>query len=246
LGDPADRVERLHATGIEVGFEGLRALDGVNLILERGEVLGLIGPNGAGKTTLVNVLSGFLVPAAGRVRLGEREVTGLSPERLGRAGIVRTFQGARLFGGLSVLDNVEIGALGRGLGRRRARAEALELIEWIGLLDFRDMPAGALPFGLERRVGIARALAMAPRFLLLDEPAAGLGEGEAEEFVRMVGDIHARMDCGILLIEHNMPLVMGLCDRVQVLAGGRTLALGGPAAIQADPAVRSAYLGVKQ
>jgi ABC-type branched-subunit amino acid transport system ATPase component len=196
----AASVDRLHASGLQVGFEGVRALDGVGLTLARGEVLGLIGPNGAGKTTLVNVLSGF--------------------------------------------HNVEIGALGRGLGRRRARAHAFELMAWLGLEDHADVAAGALPFGLERRVDIARALALDPAFLLLDEPAAGLGEGEAEAFVRLVGEIHRRYTCGILLIEHNMPLVMGLCHRVQVLAGGKTLAVGSPGEVQADPAVRSAYLGV--
>jgi branched-chain amino acid transport system ATP-binding protein len=238
-------VDRLEASGIQVGFEGLRALDGVDLALARGEILGLIGPNGAGKTTLVNVLSGFLRADAGRVALGERRLDGLSPQQMGRAGIVRTFQSARLFAGLSVADNVEIGALGRGLGRRRARRDAFELLAWLGLEGYADLPAKSLPFGLERRVGIARALALNPRFLLLDEPAAGLGEGEAEEFVRLVAEIGGRYGCGILLIEHNMPLVMRICHRVQVLAGGRTLAIGRPDEVQADAAVRDAYLGVK-
>jgi branched-chain amino acid transport system ATP-binding protein len=238
-------VDRLEAAGLEVGFEGVRALDGVGLTLARGEILGLIGPNGAGKTTLVNVLSGFLQPSAGRVTLGERRLDGLTPQQLGRAGIVRTFQSARLFGSLSVADNVEVGALGRGVGRRRARRHAFELLAWLGLEGYADIPARALPFGLERRVGIARALALDPRFLLLDEPAAGLGEGEADEFVRLVQEIGRRYGCGILLIEHNMPLVMRICHRVQVLAGGRTLAIGSPDEVQADAAVRRAYLGVK-
>lgn len=238
-------MDRLDATGVQVAFEGVRALDGVDLTLARGEILGLIGPNGAGKTTLVNVLSGFLRASFGRVSLGERRLDGLSPEQLGRAGIVRTFQSARLFGGLSVADNVEIGALGRGVGRRRARREAFALLEWLGLERHADSPAKALPFGLERRVGIARALALDPRFLLLDEPAAGLGEAEAQDFVRLVGEIGRRHGCGILLIEHNMPLVMRICHRVQVLAGGRTLAIGTPDQVQADAAVREAYLGVR-
>jgi branched-chain amino acid transport system ATP-binding protein len=238
-------MDRLDAAGVDVGFEGVRALDGVDLTLARGEILGLIGPNGAGKTTLVNVLSGFLRPTAGRVTLGARRLDGLTPQQLGRAGIVRTFQSARLFSGLSVADNVEIGGLGRGLGRRRARREAFALLEWLGLDGYADIPAKALPFGLERRVGIARALALDPRFLLLDEPAAGLGEAEAQDFVRLVAEIGKRYSCGILLIEHNMPVVMRVCHRVQVLAGGRTLAIGTPDAVQADAAVRQAYLGVK-
>jgi branched-chain amino acid transport system ATP-binding protein len=235
-------LERLSASDLSVAFEGVNALSRVSLTLARGEVLGLIGPNGAGKTTLVNVLSGFQ-PAEGRIEVAGRDVTGLTPMALGRLGVVRTFQGARLFAGLSVIDNITIGALGRGIGLRRARSEAAELGARLGLEPFAAAEAGSLPFGIERRVGLARALAMKPRFLLLDEPAAGLGEGEAEAFARLVRDVRSADECGILIIEHNMPLVMGLCERVQVLASGQTIAIGTPEEVKANPGVRSAYLG---
>ena len=224
-------------------FAGVQALDGVTLELQRHEVVGLIGPNGAGKSTLVNVLSGFDLPTAGTVQLGDREITGWSPHRRGRAGIARTFQHSRSFRGLSVRENVEISALGVGAGPRAARARADDLLELLALTSYADAPAGTLAHGDERRLGVARALAPEPEFVLLDEPAAGLPEAEVPEFAAVVRAVCDDHDAGVLLIDPNMALVMEVCDRVQVLDLGRTLAEGTPAEIRANLDVGAAYLG---
>jgi branched-chain amino acid transport system ATP-binding protein len=222
---------------------GVRALDGVTLELHRHEVVGLIGPNGAGKSTLVNVLSGFDAPTAGNVELGDRDVTGWSPHRRGRAGIARTFQHSRSFRGLSVRENIEISALGVGAGPRAARARADELLELLALEAYADVPAGTLAHGDERRLGVARALATEPTFVLLDEPAAGLPEAEVPEFAGVVRSVRDDHDVGVLLIDHNMALVMDVCDRIQVLDHGATLAEGTPTEIRANLDVAAAYLG---
>ncbi len=167
-------------------FTGVQALAEVSLELHRHEVVGLIGPNGAGKSTLVNVLSGFDAPTAGRVELGDEDVTGWSPHRRGRAGISRTFQHSRSFRGLTVRENVEVAALGVGAGRRAARSQADELIRLLGLATYAEAPAGTLAHGDERRLGVARALATQPAFVLFDEPAAGLPESEVPEFAAVV------------------------------------------------------------
>ncbi len=224
-------------------FSGVRALDGVTLELHRHEVVGLIGPNGAGKSTLVNVLSGFDVPTSGSVELGERDVTGWSPHRRGRSGIARTFQHSRSFRGLSVRENVEISALGVGAGPRAARERANELLELLALEPYADAPAATLAHGDERRLGVARALATEPTFVLLDEPAAGLPEAEVPEFAGVVRSVRSDHDVGVLLIDHNMALVMAVCDRIQVLDQGRTLAQGTPAEIRGNLDVAAAYLG---
>jgi branched-chain amino acid transport system ATP-binding protein len=224
-------------------FTGVRALDGVSLELRRHEVVGLIGPNGAGKSTLVNVLSGFDVPTAGTVELGDRDVTRWSPHRRGRAGIARTFQHARSFRGLTVRENVELSALGVGARPRAARARADELLGLLGLEHYQDAPAGALAHGDERRLGVARALATEPEFVLMDEPAAGLPEAEVPEFAAVVRAVRDDHDAGVLLIDHNMALVMEVCDRIQVLDQGRTLAEGTPAEIRGNLDVAAAYLG---
>ena len=224
-------------------FAGVRALDEVTLELHRHEVVGLIGPNGAGKSTLVNVLSGFDVPTSGGVELGDRDVTGWSPHRRGRAGIARTFQHSRSFRGLSVRENVEISALGVGAGRRAARERANELLELLALERYAEMPAATLAHGDERRLGVARALATEPTFVLLDEPAAGLPEAEVPEFAGVVRSVRDDHDVGVLLIDHNMALVMAVCDRIQVLDQGRTLAQGTPAEIRGNLDVAAAYLG---
>ena len=224
-------------------FAGVRALDQVTLELHRHEVVGLIGPNGAGKSTLVNVLSGFDVPTSGGVELGDRDVTGWSPHRRGRAGIARTFQHSRSFRGLSVRENVEISALGVGAGPRAARERADELLELLALERYAEMPAATLAHGDERRLGVARALATEPTFVLLDEPAAGLPEAEVPEFAGVVRSVRADHDVGVLLIDHNMALVMAVCDRIQVLDQGRTLAQGTPAEIRGNLDVAAAYLG---
>ena len=233
----------LEARDVHVRFEGVRAISGASLHLGQNEILGLIGPNGAGKTTLVNVLTGFQRPDKGTVWLSGRNVTGRTPFQLARDGVARTFQGVRLFGGLSVFQNVEAGALGVGLGGHRARERADEVLQWLNLAAQATARADALPFGEERRVGIARALAMRPRFLLLDEPAAGLNERECDELREVIRDIRRRLDCGVLLIEHNMAVIMGLCDRIHVLDQGRSIAEGAPSDIRANSDVKRAYLG---
>jgi branched-chain amino acid transport system ATP-binding protein len=205
--------------------------------------LGLIGPNGAGKTTLLNVLTGFQSPSRGTVELDERDITGWSPQRVARAGVSRTFQGVRPFAALTVRENVEVGALGAGARRRDASARVGRLLGDYGLEEFADLQASALPAGLQRRLGIARALASDPGILLLDEPAAGLNEVEGDELVRLVSEVRSRRGCAIVVVEHAMRVIMRLCDRLHVLDGGRTLASGTPAEIRADAAVREAYLG---
>lgn len=233
----------LAAERVSVRFGGLTANDDVSLAMVPGEVLGLIGPNGAGKTTLVNILSGFQRPHAGRVKLAGRDMTGFKPAAFARAGIVRTFQAVRLFPRLTVAENVEVGLVARGTARAEARRQARAMLAELELPDCADLPASALSYGEERRVGLARALALAPRFLLLDEPAAGLAQAEAEKLKRSILAIRERHGCGILVIEHNMALVMSLCDRIHVLGGGKTIAEGLPDEIRADPVVRTAYLG---
>jgi branched-chain amino acid transport system ATP-binding protein len=224
-------------------FEGVRALQDVTLELHRHEVVGLIGPNGAGKSTLVNVLTGFDVPTAGRVALGDRDITGWRAPRRARAGLVRTFQHSRSFRALSVRENVEIAALGVGAGRREARRRAGELLALLGLEARADARADALAHGDERRLGVARALATEPAFVLMDEPAAGLPEPEVPEFAAVVRSVRDDHGAGVLLIDHNMALVMGVCDRLHVLDQGRTLAQGAPSEIRSNLDVTAAYLG---
>jgi branched-chain amino acid transport system ATP-binding protein len=233
----------LRASSVSRLFEGVRALDDVTLELQRHEVLGLIGPNGAGKSTLVNVLSGFDSPTSGLVELEGRNVTRWSAYRRGRAGLARTFQHSRSFRGLSVRENVEVAALGVGAGPREARRRADALLGVLGLAAVAEAPAAALAHGHERRLGVARALATEPRFVLMDEPAAGLPEVEVPEFAAVVRSVRDDHGAGVLLIDHNMALVMDVCDRIQVLDQGRTLAAGTPAEIRGNLDVAAAYLG---
>ena len=221
----------------------MQALREVTLELRRREVLGLIGPNGAGKSTLVNVLSGFDRPTFGTVELEDRDVTRWPAHRRGRAGLARTFQHAHAFPALSVRENVEIAALGVGAGPRRAAARARELLGLLGLARYAEAPAGALAHGDERRLGVARALATEPRFVLLDEPAAGLPEAEVPDFAAAVRSVRDDHGAAVLLIDHNMALIMDVCDRVVVLDRGLTLAEGTPAEIRANLDVAAAYLG---
>jgi branched-chain amino acid transport system ATP-binding protein len=215
----------------------------VSLELHRHEVVGLIGPNGAGKSTLVNLLSGFDFPDEGAIELEGRDVTRWRPHRRGRAGLSRTFQHSRSFRSLSVRENVEVAALGVGAGPREARRRAGELIDSLGLGPYAEAPAASLPHGDERRLGVARALAIEPRFLLMDEPAAGLPEAEMPAFADVVRSVRDDHDAGVLLIDHNMALIMGVCDRIQVLDQGTTLAEGSPAEIRDNLDVAAAYLG---
>jgi branched-chain amino acid transport system ATP-binding protein len=233
----------LQVDQVTVDFQGLRAVENVTLQVSPGEILGLIGPNGAGKTTLVNVLTGFQPISAGAVTLSGASVTAWPAWRRARAGLARTFQNVLLFPKLSVVENVEAGALAMGESRPAARRRALEVLEWLELSHLARRIADTLPFGAERRIGIGRAVAADPDFLLMDEPAAGLNDAECHELAGLIRRIRVEMGCGILLIEHRMSLVFELCDRVQVLEQGRTIATGTPAAIRQDARVRKAYLG---
>ena len=224
-------------------FEGVRALDDVTTEVRRTEVVGLIGPNGAGKSTLVNVLSGFDAPTSGTVELDGEDVTRWPAHRRGRAGLARTFQHSRSFRNLSVRENVEIAAIGTGTGPREARRRADELLELLGLDRRPGDSASSLPHGDERRLGVARALATEPRYVLMDEPAAGLTEAEVPAFAAVVRAVRDDHEAGVLLIDHNMALIMDVCDRIQVLDQGRVLAEGTPADIRANLDVAAAYLG---
>ncbi len=215
----------------------------MTLELHRHEVVGLIGPNGAGKSTLVNLLTGFDYPEDGRVELEGSDITRWRPHRRGRAGLARTFQHSRSFRELSVRENVEVAALGVGASPREARTRAAGLLESLQLDAYADAPAGSLPHGDERRLGVARALATSPRFVLMDEPAAGLPEAEVPAFADVVRSVRDDHDAGVLLIDHNMALIMDVCDRIQVLDQGRTLAEGSPAEVRGNLDVAAAYLG---
>ncbi len=233
----------LRAAAVSRAFEGVQALREVTVELHRHEVVGLIGPNGAGKSTLVNVLSGFDFPDGGTVELEGSDVTRWKPDRRGRAGLSRTFQHSRSFRELSVRENVEVAALGSGAGPREARRRAGELLGSLHLDRYADAPAGTLPHGDERRLGVARALATEPRFVLMDEPAAGLPEAEVPAFAEVVRSVRDEHGAGVLLIDHNMALIMDVCDRIQVLDQGRTLAEGSPDEIRGNLDVAAAYLG---
>jgi len=235
--------ESLRASSVSRSFEGVQALREVSLELRRGEVLGLIGPNGAGKSTLVNVLSGFDRPTQGRVLFDGRDVTRWRASRRGRNGLARTFQHSHAFRGLTVRENVEVSALGAGLSPAKAVRRAGEVLHLLGLDGHADVPAAALAHGDERRLGVARALATEPRFVLLDEPAAGLPEAEVPEFAAVVRSLRDDHGAGVLLIDHNMTLIMDVCDRIHVLDQGETLADGTPAEIRANLDVAAAYLG---
>jgi len=241
--DGERRPGALRASSVSRSFSGVQALHDVTLEVRRHEVVGLIGSNGAGKSTVVNVLTGFDFPDDGTVELDGHEITGWSPHRRGRAGLARTFQHSRSFRELSVRENVEVGALGCGASAREARDRADGLLALLGLAAYAELPAGALAHGDERRLGVARALATEPRYVLLDEPAAGLPEAEVPALAAAVRSVRDDHDAGVLLIDHNMALVMDVCDRISVLDQGRTLAEGTPAEIRANAEVMSAYLG---
>ena len=224
-------------------FTGLRALDGVSLRLEAGEILGLIGPNGSGKTTLINVVTGLLPVTSGSIRVDGVEIARRPAYRVARHGIARTFQTIRLFRELTVVENVQVAAVSMGLGRSAARHRAEEVLAEMFLSAWQDKQAGALPYGLERRVEVARALAMEPRYLLLDEPAAGLNEDESDELLEILAPIPGKKKLGMLIVEHDMRLIMRLCHRLHVLSYGRTIGEGTPEQVRAIPEVIEAYLG---
>jgi branched-chain amino acid transport system ATP-binding protein len=251
-------VALLEIERLSLAFGGLAALSDVSLAVGEGEILALIGPNGAGKTTVFNVVTGLYRPQAGRVTFAGIELTRLAPHRIARLGVGRTFQNTEVFRALSVLDNVLVGEHSRlhgGLlasacwlgGVRReeasARARACALLARVGLAEAADVAAGDLPLGSQKRLEMARALAAAPRLLLLDEPAGGLNPTETRALMDLVRGLRDELGLTIMVVEHDMDFVMGICDRVTVLHYGRTLASGTPREVAADPAVVEAYLG---
>jgi branched-chain amino acid transport system ATP-binding protein len=243
---------------LALAFGGLNALDGVSFAVEAGEIFALIGPNGAGKTTVFNVLGGLYRPSGGRVTFDGAELTRLAPHEIARRGVGRTFQNTEVFRALSALDNVLVGAHATLHGgmlaaacrlpsvRREeatARAHALTLLERVGLADVADVEAGSLPLGRQKRLEMARALAAAPRLLLLDEPAGGLNPTETRTLMDLIRRLRGELGLTILVVEHDMDLVMSISDRVTVLHHGRVIATGPPREIAATPAVIEAYLG---
>jgi branched-chain amino acid transport system ATP-binding protein len=258
-GEPPGRsapTSRLELTGVTVAFGGVTALSDISLTVEPGQVHGLIGPNGAGKTTLFNVACGLVRPTAGRIVWRGSELRRLRPNRLTRLGIARTLQGVGLFPGLTVLENVMIGAHRHARAgffaallasptadrdEKRLRERALAALAELDADGVADRHPGSLPYPVQKRVALARALVADPELLLLDEPASGLSEEEMQELGELITDLSGRMS--VLLVEHHMDLVMRVCDHITVLDSGRQIAAGTPAQVQADPAVTEAYLG---
>ena len=246
----------LEVCDVSVRFGGLTALNAVSLTVEPCQVLGVIGPNGAGKTTLLNVLCGFIRPDAGQVLIDGRHHDNLRPHQLAGLGIARTLQGVGLFEGLTAIENVMIGASNRAKAgflsallslprsardERRLREEAGQALDRVGAADIADARPGELPYGMRKRVALARALATRPKVLLLDEPASGLAEEEMDELGNLIRELSA--DTSLIIVEHHMDLMMSVCDALVVLDFGKVISRGSPQEIQADPAVTAAYLG---
>jgi branched-chain amino acid transport system ATP-binding protein len=248
----------LQASDVTIRFGGLTAVSKFNALIRQHELVGLIGPNGAGKTTIFNMLTGVYKPTEGEIKVGGVSTRNLKPYEITRLGLARTFQNIRLFKELTVLDNVKIGGhihykySGTSAvlhtnrfhdAEDRAEVEAMDLLRIFGLASRANDAAKNLPYGDQRRLEIARALAAKPKLLLLDEPAAGLNDSETLELMRDIRDIRKRFDIAILLIEHNMELVMGVCARIIVLNFGKTIKEGSPEEVRTDSAVIEAYLG---
>jgi branched-chain amino acid transport system ATP-binding protein len=251
-------VALLEIKNLSLRFGGLRALTDFNVALDPGELIGLIGPNGAGKTTAFNIITGVYKPNAGSVTLKGQSIAGQKPFQINRLGIARTFQNIRLFNGLNVLDNVLVssnrsvlsGFFGTVLRtpaheriEHRRETEAMKLLQTFGLAERADELSSSLPYGDQRRLEIARALATKPSILLLDEPAAGMNPQEKVQLMELIGFIRKEFGVGILLIEHDMKLVMSICEKITVLDHGETIAVGPPQEIQCNPKVIEAYLG---
>jgi len=235
--------DSLRIIDVSVEFSGLRALDGVSMSISPGEILGLIGPNGSGKTTLVNAITGQVPIAAGRILCGEADITGFSPREVSLRGVARSFQVVRLFNNLTVIENVEAAALAHGNGRRASRDKALNLLAEFGLEARAEDLAIGLSYGDKRRVEISRALAADPKYLLLDEPAAGMNEAESAALLSILQKLPRTSGLSLLIIDHDMRLIMRLCDRLHVLATGRTIAEGDKDNVRTNPVVIEAYLG---
>jgi branched-chain amino acid transport system ATP-binding protein len=246
---------------VRLSFAGVKAIDGVSFSVGRHELFAIIGPNGAGKTSIFNVLSGVYRPQQGRVIFDGTEITGKRPHAIAAAGIARTFQNVELFANLTVLDNLMLGrhthlrygtfAAVAWVGRARkeelaARAAVEDIVDFLELEQWRRLPVGLLPFGVQKRVELGRALAMKPRLLLLDEPVGGMNLEETEDMARYILDIRDELHIPIILVEHDMGLVMDLADRVMVVDFGVSIATGPPAEIQSNPDVIRAYLGEVQ
>jgi branched-chain amino acid transport system ATP-binding protein len=254
----SDAAPVLECRGIERRFGGLVALAGVDLRIARGEIFGLVGPNGSGKTTLTNAITGFYPPQRGRVLLHGRDITGLAPHQVARLGVARTFQNLALFNGMTVLDNILLGrhvhmrpsvlrtALYGLLSRNdeiRHRIAVEEVIDFLQLQGVRDELVDVIPLGLKKRVELARALVAEPTFLVLDEPMAGMNQEEKEYMARFVLDARDERGVTVLLIEHHMDVITGICDRMLVLSYGEMIQTGIPSDVVADPRVVKAYLG---
>ena len=225
-------------------FGGLQALDQVSFAVHPDEIFGLIGPNGAGKTTLFNLISGVTPVSAGAVRWQGQTITALPPDRLNRLGLARTFQNLRLFDRLTVLENLLVAQAPQRRSQPEALATAWQWLEELALSHLAERDAGTLAYGDRRRLEIARALATRPKLLLLDEPAAGLNPSEKERLGQLIADLRQRHQLTVMIIEHHVPLLMGLCDRLAVLDFGALIALGTPEQVRNDPRVIAAYLGV--
>ena len=253
-----DKTPVLELQNVEKHFGGVHAIDDFSVKVEHGKIHGLIGPNGAGKTTIFNNITGIYAPDAGKILFCGQDITGSAPHKAAQLGIGRTFQNIRLFSNLSVLDNVIIASnmdatynMPQAIFKTKrykerekfVRHKALHLLEVVGLQDKLEERASSLPYGHQRKLEIARAMALDPKLLLLDEPAAGMNAEESADLVSFVSDIRDKFDITILMIEHHMDVVSNLCDFCTVLNFGKTIAVGTPAEVKSNPEVIKAYLG---